>query len=141
MEEETRSIGAQEEITRSPSARVVGKHVYGNLYGIDGEVARDEEVLARTVRDAARLANMRLVDLRSWRFGGASGGISVIALVVESHIALHTWIEHLYATVDVYTCGERSDPWRAFEHIISILKPRSYDVHYADRSMARLDNG
>lgn len=114
--------------------RIVGRHVYGNLYDPDPRIIRDEEKLKEIVVKAAELANMTLVELKSWKFGGSKGGISVIALVVESHIAIHTWIEYNYATVDVYTCGSKSDPWRAFNYIISVLKPREYTVGFADRS-------
>ncbi len=114
--------------------RVVGKHVYGNLYDVDLSVASDEERLRSVVEEAARLGGMRLWELKSWSFGGEKGGVSVIALVLESHIAVHTWIEYRYATVDVYTCGEHSDPFKAFEHIVKALKPRFYTFNYADRS-------
>ena len=114
--------------------RIVGRHVYGNLYDPDPNVIRDEAKLRRIVEEAAKIANMTLVELRSWKFGGLKGGVSVIALVVESHIALHTWVEYNYATVDVYTCGSRSDPWRAFNYIVKELKPREYVVNYSDRS-------
>lgn len=119
---------------KEDSRRVVGKHVYGNLYEVDLEVASNEELLKNVVIEAAEKANMKIHDIRSWSFGGLKGGVSVIALVVESHIAIHTWIEYRYATVDVYTCGEKSDPWKAFDHIIKILKPKYYTVNYADRS-------
>ncbi len=114
---------------------VVGKHVYGNLYDVDLLVAADEERLRRVVVEAAELGRMKVWDVRSWSFGGEKGGVSVIALVVESHIAVHTWVEYRYATVDVYTCGEQSDPFKAFEHIVRALKPRVYTYSYADRSM------
>ncbi len=118
----------------SKADRVVGKHVYGNLYDIESQIAGNELKLREIVIEAAKLANMTLYDLKSWTFGGKKGGVSVIALVLESHIAIHTWIEYSYATVDVYTCGEHSDPWKAFEYIVSNLKPRYYTVNYADRS-------
>ncbi len=114
--------------------KVVGKHVYGNLYEIDVEVGGDENKLKQIVIEAAELANMSLVEIKSWSFGGKKGGVSVIALVVESHIAIHTWVEYRYATVDVYTCGARSDPWKAFDYIVKALKPKYYTVNFADRS-------
>ncbi|MCC6017093.1 MAG: adenosylmethionine decarboxylase [Desulfurococcaceae archaeon] len=123
--------GREEEMEKD---RVIGKHVYGNLYEIDPEIVSNEELLKQIVIDAAKLANMTLYDIKSWRFGGRKGGVSVIALVVESHIAVHTWVEYRYATVDVYTCGEKSDPWKAFEYIVSKLNPKYYTVNYADRS-------
>ena len=114
--------------------RIVGKHVYGNLYEVDVDIAKDEDKLRQIVIEAAKIANMTLHEVKSWSFGGKKGGVSVIALVLESHIAIHTWIEYRYATVDVYTCGEKSDPWKAFEYIVRNLKPKYYTVNYADRS-------
>jgi len=113
---------------------IAGKHVYGNLYGIDPKLLWDKEFLENLIIEAAQVANMHLVDMKSWSFTGYHGGVSVIALVLESHIALHTWPDYSYATLDIYTCGAQSDPWRAFNYIVSRLKPRHYTVHYADRS-------
>lgn len=113
---------------------VVGRHYYANLYDISPERARDEEGLRQAVIKSAKLSRMKLVDVKSWSFGGDKGGVSVIALVVESHIAVHTWIEYSYATVDVYTCGEHSDPLPGLKHIINFLKPKEYYIWYADRS-------
>jgi len=113
---------------------IVGKHVFGNLYSIDKNVAGDAEELRKIVLKAVELSRTKLLDIRVWKVGGKKGGVSVIALVEESHIAVHTWIEYDYATVDVYTCGQNSDPWKAFNYIVSKLRPKYYTVNYADRS-------
>ncbi|GAB6148134.1 adenosylmethionine decarboxylase [Stetteria hydrogenophila] len=113
---------------------IVGKHVYGSLYGIPRELAADEEYLRGLVLEAVKAAKSTLIEVKSWSIPGPKGGVSVIALVDESHIAVHTWVEYSYATVDVYTCGEHTDPWAAWEVILKGLKPKYYRVHYADRS-------
>ncbi len=113
---------------------IVGKHVYGNLYGISREKLWNRSLLENIIREAAEVAGMRLVEVKTWEFHGYHGGVSIIALVLESHIALHTWPDYGYATLDVYTCGAHSDPWKAFNYIVSRLKPEHYIVHYADRS-------
>lgn len=122
------------EQSRSSRDVIVGKHVYGNLYGIDKDVAGNEDILKSVVVKAVREAGATLYDIKSWKFQGRKGGVSVIALVLESHVAVHTWLEYDYATVDVYTCGAHTDPWKAFEVIKEALKPKYYTVHYADRS-------
>ncbi|AAK40855.1 adenosylmethionine decarboxylase [Saccharolobus solfataricus] len=114
--------------------RIIGKHVFGNLYDIDAERLNDKEFLEKLVLEAVDIAHMKLVEIKAWSFGGKKGGVSVIALVEESHIALHTWNEYNYATLDVYTCGEDSDPQSAFAHIVNALNPKRYQMFYADRS-------
>lgn len=114
---------------------VVGKHVYGNLYGVNPEILRDEQYLRSLVIKAAEIANVHLVEVKSWKFtGGDKEGVSVLALVLESHIAIHTWPRYGFATVDVYTCGAHSMPERAFNYIVGELKPARYTVFNADRS-------
>lgn len=120
-------------VTTKKGDRIIGKHVYGNLYGVDPNKLWDEEFLKDLVIKAAEVANMKLVEVRSWKFEGYHGGVSVMALVLESHITLHTWPDYEYATVDVYTCGEKGDPWKAFNYIIEALQP-DYTVHFSDRS-------
>lgn len=34
-------------------------------------------------------------------------GLSGIVVIAESHVAIHTWPEHAYAAVDVFSCSER----------------------------------
>ena len=113
---------------------IIGKHVYGSLYGIDKDKAWDEEYLRNLILRAVEASGATLMDLRSWRVEGEKGGVSVIALVLESHLALHTWPEYGYATFDAYTCGEKADPWKAWDLVLRELKPKYYTVHYTDRS-------
>ncbi|MEM2136795.1 MAG: adenosylmethionine decarboxylase [Candidatus Methanomethylicia archaeon] len=113
---------------------IIGKHVYGNLYDCKQELLTDEKFLRDICIEAAKLSNMTIWDVKSWKFGGEKGGVSVIVLVVESHIAIHTWTEYSYATLDVYTCGDKSDPEKAFDYIVEKIKPKHVKKYYADRS-------
>jgi S-adenosylmethionine decarboxylase len=117
---------------------VVGKHLYANLYDVDRKLLEYEDLLRGLVLDAVKAAHSTLIEIKSWKVGGKKGGVSVIALVDESHIALHTWVEYSYATLDIYTCGAHTDPWAAFNLVIQVLKPRKYKVGYADRSQTTL---
>ncbi len=117
---------------------IIGKHIFANLYDLDPQTINDENFLKNLVVNAAHLANMTLVEVKSWKVEGIKGGVSVLALITESHIALHTWVEYKYATIDIYTCGEKSDPWTAFEYVLSTLKPKTFKVNYVDRSSAPL---
>ena len=113
--------------------RVVGRHIYANLYMCrEDELLKNGEKLANLVSEAAQLGNMTLLDLKVWQIGE---GVSLVAIVLESHITLHTWPEYRFATLDVYSCGNHTDPWRAFHHIVSALKPEKIEYGEADRSL------
>jgi S-adenosylmethionine decarboxylase len=114
--------------------RIIGLHVFGNLYDLDPKLATDLEYLKAVVLKAVDIAKMTLVEEKAWQFGGRKGGVSVIALVTESHVALHTWNEYKYASLDIYTCGVHSDPHAAFNYVVQALKPKRHQVFYANRS-------
>lgn len=33
-------------------------------------------------------------------------GLSIVYILAESHISIHTWEEYNYISIDMYTCGE-----------------------------------
>ena len=126
-------VGAQK-LSRvaSRSYRVYGKHVYGNLYDCDEQLLKDEKALREIVVKAAEIGNMTLLDVKSWKIGE---GVSLVAIVLESHIAIHTWPEYRFATLDVYSCGMHTDPEAAFNYIVRMLKAKRVEKGVADRSL------
>jgi len=124
---------AQEIQERRQGYRVVGRHYYGNLYDCrNSRALRDPQELERIVRKAAEIGNMTLLDIKSWKIGE---GVSIVGIVLESHITIHTWPEYSFATVDVYSCGGHTDPQKAFEYIVGELSPERVVIGTADRSL------
>ncbi len=116
--------------------RVYGKHVYGSFYEVEEDkIYEDTKFGEDLVKKSVELAGATLIEIKSWKIEGEKGGISVLALVNESHIAIHSWKEYKYVTIDIYTCGEHTDPWKAWRFLKETLKPKRYTVHYSDRSM------
>ncbi|MEM1873758.1 MAG: adenosylmethionine decarboxylase [Acidilobaceae archaeon] len=123
------TIARSLETTRKP--RVYGYHVAGNLLDCDRvDILMDVESLKKTVIEATEIGNMTLLDIKAWKIGL---GASVVAIVLESHIAVHTWPEFSFATVDVYTCGKHTNPRAAFDYIVSVLKPRRVELREFER--------
>lgn len=118
--------------------KVIGKHIVAELYGIDESLLQNEGFLLNLIYEAARVGNMHIVKVLSGKFNVKGsmeeGGVSILAIITESHIAIHTWPENNFATLDIYSCGENSDPESAFQYIISRLKPKTYTRGYFDRS-------
>ncbi len=112
--------------------KVYGKHVYGNLYGCDPEILSNAEELKKIVIKAAKIGNMTLLDVKYWII---SPGVSLVAIILESHITIHTWPEYNFATVDVYTCGRHTDPEKAFRYIARALNAERVEYSVVDRSL------
>ncbi len=93
----------------------VGRHMLVEFLGCDAHRLADLEGLTAAMLQAAREAGATVLTHRFHRFQAEEGGqgISGAVIISESHLAIHTWPEHAYAAVDLFTCGERVDPWRA----------------------------
>jgi len=112
---------------------VYGRHIYGNLKDCNRQLLMNEEKLASIVEEAARIGNMTLLDMKTWKIGL---GVTVAAIILESHITIHTWPEYGFATVDVYSCGSHTRPKEAFDYIAEKLEAKEVEYGEADRSLA-----
>lgn len=112
--------------------RVIGKHIYGSAFDCNPSKLSDSDFLVEVVKEASRIGKMTLLDVKAWRI---HPGVTVIGVVLESHISIHTWPEHGFATVDVYSCGEYSKPELAFEYIVQQLEAKYVVRGYIDRSL------
>jgi S-adenosylmethionine decarboxylase len=59
-------------------------------------------------------------------------GVTIVSLLAESHISIHTWPEEGKAACDVYTCGD-SQPKIGCDIIIHQLKSQSHTLSYIER--------
>ncbi len=67
----------------------------------------DVATTERALRDAVRAGGATLVEIFVHRF--SPHGISGIAVIAESHLAIHTWPEMGYCAADFFTCGDSVD--------------------------------
>lgn len=52
-------------------------------------------------------------------------GATVLVMLSESHLSIHTYPERGFAAIDCYTCGETVDPQLAIDYMVSVLKPKN----------------
>lgn len=111
----------------------IGMHVILDLYECDPQILDDIEKVEEILTKAAELANATIIDKRFHKF--SPQGVSGVVVVSESHISIHTWPEHGYASVDVYTCGDHTMPVKASEYIIKELKCKNPTIVKLDRGL------
>jgi S-adenosylmethionine decarboxylase len=115
---------------------VSGKHCVQELYRANSAKLNDEAYLRTALAAAAEASNATLLDIRTHAF--EPQGVTGFALLAESHISIHTWPEHGYAAVDVFTCGDTTDPERACSYLAEALEARSQHVITLDRYLPEL---
>jgi S-adenosylmethionine decarboxylase proenzyme len=87
----------------------LGRHIIADFFG--SENLNDQAYIKKTLFEAAKAAKATVLGSKFHRF--SPQGVTGYLLLAESHISIHTWPEHGYAAVDVFTCGDM-DPHPAF---------------------------
>ena len=86
-----------------------GKHVFGSLTHIrDVKFLSDEKRIREALERGVRLAKATPLSWQSHAF--EPHGCTVIGLLAESHVSVHTYPEHNALFFDAFTCGEVCDP-------------------------------
>ena len=81
-----------------------GRHVLVELHGCDHALLDDQATIATLMHEAAEAAGATVVGKMFHTF--SPQGVSGVVVVEESHLAIHTWPEHGYAAIDMFTCGD-----------------------------------
>jgi len=91
--------------------RALGRHVLAEFHGCPFEVLNDLKKVEGMMVRAALEAGAEVREFVFHKF--SPQGVSGVVVISESHLAIHTWPELGYAAVDVFTCGDKVDPWDA----------------------------
>ncbi len=84
-----------------------GLHILGELYSKETAALTDICLVKDKISVAISDAGLHQVGFAEHSFDG--GGYTLVALLAESHVSLHTWPEYQYATLDVFVCNVTKD--------------------------------
>ena len=89
--------------------QALGRQILVELYGCDRDVLDSEDLIREILLEGVRRSGATIITDTFHTF--SPHGVSGVIVIAESHVAIHTWPEHGYAAIDVFTCGESIDPW------------------------------
>jgi S-adenosylmethionine decarboxylase len=101
-----------------------GRHLLVDFYGADPARLRDRRGLMKTLGAALEKSGFTIVRRRtaSHKFPTGGRGVTGFFLLAQSHAAFHSYPEHRYLALDVYTCGD-ADPRAIAAALKTFLKP------------------
>ena len=84
--------------------KFLGKHIILELYQCPAEMLSDPTLIEQYMNEAAIAMGATIVESTFHHFSPL--GVSGVVVIMESHLTIHTWPEHQYAAVDMFTCGD-----------------------------------
>lgn len=109
----------------------LGHHTILDMYDCDSEILDNPKALKTIMLEGARMANATIITSHFHQF--TPQGVSGCVIIAESHFNIHTWPEHRYAAIDLFTCGVSLDSTVAIEHLIEQLSCRRHTLTQMDR--------
>ncbi len=82
----------------------LGRHLIADFYDCDAAILADAENLEKIFLEAAKASGATVLQSVFRKFNPQ--GVSGFMIIAESHMSVHTWPEHDYAAVDIFTCGD-----------------------------------
>jgi S-adenosylmethionine decarboxylase len=110
----------------------MGRHVISELWGCDFEKLNDMDFIEQTFVEAALKSGAEIREVAFHKF--APQGVSGVVIISESHLTIHSFPEHGYASIDVYTCGDLN-PNIAADYIAESLNAQTRENIEIPRGM------
>jgi len=92
----------------------LGRHLVADFHGCTADL-NDYRGVMEALEQACEVAGATIVCRSGKHF--SPYGVTAVVVIAESHLAVHTWPEFQYAAVDLFTCGDTVDTWKAFEFV------------------------
>lgn len=119
--------------------RSLGQHILVEYHGCNADILNDSQYLETIMVEAANKAEATIIKSVFHQFSpqGASG----VVVIAESHFAIHTWPEHQYAAVDLFTCNDQMNYKAAYDHLVEKLGASKHDYKVVKRGLhSELEN-
>jgi len=110
----------------------LGRHLILDLYQCESDVLDNYDLLMSTLEEALVLSRATVLQIIGHKF--EPQGVTLLALLAESHASIHTWPCEGYAAIDIYTCSEDTDT----EGITTLLKKKLGAKKSIERKIERL---
>ncbi|MBR57814.1 MAG: adenosylmethionine decarboxylase [Myxococcales bacterium] len=119
-------------------ANALGRHLLCEFYDCSTTVLNDAAKVQHYMHRAAECMGATIVEEVFHEF--SPYGVSGVVVIAESHIAIHTWPEHGYAAVDIFTCGAEMEPRRGIELLVEFFSAGNHSVREIARGVLESQN-
>lgn len=109
----------------------IGQHLLVTLNDCDIDILNDIDALRDLTMRAAVATGATVLNLCAQKF--EPQGVTVVAVLAESHASLHTYPEVRKVFWDCFTCGSTCDPSKSIEVLSAALKTKNISARILER--------
>ncbi len=111
--------------------KFLARHLTIDMYNCKMNKLTDTELLQQSLHAVIETSNFTVLNTDIKVLAGQQ--TTAFILLKEGHISIHTYPDLKYAAVDVFLCGETSQPEKAAKALRKVLKPEKTKMTYLKR--------
>lgn len=111
----------------------MASQLFVDLYGCDKRTLNDLDIIRKIAHTVISDIPSQIVEECYHRFQPI--GITYIAVITTSHFSIHTWPEHGYAAVDIFSC-EQSLPTQIADRLAALFGAKEQKTRQFDREIS-----
>jgi S-adenosylmethionine decarboxylase proenzyme len=117
----------------------IGNHLIVDIFEISNQIFK-EKLSQENIIDFENLIecllkenNLTILDKKTHFFeSDYPGAFTLLYLLSESHLSIHTWPQKNYLALDLFTCRP-SNPQNILDDILKLLETKSYNIRILKR--------
>jgi len=113
--------------------KALGIHLLIEFADCNRQKIDNLDYLEKVMSQAAEVAGATVLKTAFQDFNPQ--GVSGVVVIAESHLTIHSWPEHGYAAVDIFTCGSKVNPWNAAAFLKEELEAGDMKVRFFQRGL------
>ena len=102
----------------------VGYQIVAEFYGVKPDFLNDAKLLANIIQLGIKESKLHMEEMFVKEY--SPYGLSIIAILVESHCHLHTWPEWDYLSLDIFVCEAKEKAEKFFQYLLKSIDPLDY---------------
>jgi len=111
-------------LAKGKKLKYAGVHLLAEFW--HGKISENKKEIKEILIKAAKIANNKPLEVVIHKF--SPQGITGVILLAESHIAIHSWPEKNYLSIDILSCGENTFPRKALNYLKKKFKPEKVKI-------------
>lgn len=84
-----------------------GRHIVAEFIHCSRGILNNRDALEEALKDGLKQCHLDLININSYQFDPV--GVTAVAIIGESHVAIHTYPEAGHISLDIFTCSANHD--------------------------------
>lgn len=108
-----------------------GKHILAEFVSISTALINNTTTLINITKKLIRQSGANLIETKVYEF--SPSGYTIIFVLKESHVSIHTYPEYGAMFLDVFTCGYNINPQMIADGLCNYLQPQKKKMQMIER--------